>query len=175
LIVFNTRRIAMGTAMKLLSWRAVWTTLACAAAAPALAQLAKDGKVDLTLCWGGPTHAIAPTPNERFGNYSVTGGTRSAAGEAFDSMSVECLGSFESRGGVFQHKGYCVYQDRAGDRIYGVDTSGGGGYSWFMLGGTGKFAGISGSGQVERLGEMTPVRQGTLQGCRRMVGAYEFP
>jgi hypothetical protein len=147
---------------------------ALAVAAPASAQPAKEGKVDATLCWGGPTHLINATPTERFGTYVVTGAVRADNGP-LDSMSVECIGAFELRGALYQHKGYCMYQDPAGDKVYATDASTPQGYTWQFLGGTGKFEGIAGSGTVERLGNMSYVRQGTVQGCRRVLGTYRLP
>jgi len=154
--------------------RLLATFAAMAAASTSLAQVPKEGAVDTTICWGGPTHIITATPTDRFGTYVVTGGTR-AADKTFDSMSLECIGTFEARSGGSQHKGYCVYQDASGDKFHGTDSFTPQGYAWEFLGGTGKFQGISGTGKVERLGAMPSVRQGTMQGCRRLVGNYKLP
>lgn len=154
---------------------AVVSALAALAATAALAQAAKEGPVESINCWGGPVHVMTPGANERFGTYTVTGGSQSA-NKLFDAMSLECVGVFENRPGGWQHKGYCVSQDPAGDKTYLVDSaSAQGAYTWEYLGGTGKFQGITGGGKVERLGNITPVRAGTLQGCRRIVGAYKLP
>lgn len=154
--------------------------LALLASAEAFAQaanpapMAREGTYEQTLCFGGPAHLISATDSDRYGTYQLTGGTQSA-NKAFDSMSLECIGAFEMRSNVYRHKGYCVFQDASGDRFHATDTATPQAYTVEMLGGTGKFKGITGSATVERLGAMTPVRQGTLQGCRRVTGSYKLP
>lgn len=144
------------------------------AATPVLSQMLKEGPVDTTLCWGGPMHMVTATPRDRFGTYVIKGGT-SAADAVFDSMTLECAGSFEARAAGLQSKGYCMFQDASGDRIFGVDSlTLQGDYVWQYLDGTGKFEGISGSGRVERVGTLGP-EAGNLRGCRRFTGSYRLP
>lgn len=138
------------------------------------APMAREGGYEQTLCFGGPAQVISASDTERYGTYQVTGGTQSAT-KAFDAMSLECIGTFEMRSGGYRHKGYCVFQDASGDKFHGTDTVTPQAYTVEILGGTGKFKGITGSATVERLGAMTPVRQGTLQGCRRITGSYKLP
>lgn len=148
--------------------------LALLAAGAAIGQQpVRQTPLDATLCWGGTVHSMAVAPKERFGTYAVTGGLRSADA-AFQSMSIECIGVYEARAS-FESRGYCVFVDAAGDKAFGTDASGPHGYTWQFLGGTGKFAGIAGGGTIERLGNAPPVRDGTLQGCRRIVGHYTLP
>lgn len=137
------------------------------------AQDANEGRIDWTMCWGGPTHLLNPAPDDRFGTYAVTGGVVAAAGPAA-TLSLECVGIFESRGRGGQSRGYCVFQDPAGHKIYGIDVRGAQGYTWEFLGGTGRYEGISGGGTTEVIGPMAPVRPGTLQGCRRLQGSYKL-
>jgi len=156
------------------------SALVLLAAASAFAQtanpaaMAREGSYEQTLCFGGPAHVISASDSDRYGTYQLTGATQSAT-KAFDSMSMECIGAFEMRSGIYRHKGYCVFQDASGDKFYGTDTAAPQVYTVEMLGGTGKFKGITGSATVERLGTITPVRQGTLQGCRRVTGSYKLP
>ncbi|MFH1870533.1 MAG: hypothetical protein ABIG36_07895 [Pseudomonadota bacterium] len=136
--------------------------------------MAREGIYEQTLCFGGPAHVISASDTDRYGTYQLTGGTQSA-NKAFDSMSLECIGTFELRSNVYRHKGYCVFQDASGDKFHVTDTASPQAYTAELLGGTGKFKGITGSASIERLGTMTPVRQGTLQGCRRITGSYTLP
>jgi len=138
------------------------------------ASMSREGSYEQTLCFGGPAHVVSASDTDRYGTYQLTGGTQSA-NKAFDSMSLECIGTFEMRSGGYRHKGYCVFQDVSGDKFHGTDTATPQAYTVELLGGTGKFKGITGSATVERLGAMTPVRQGTLQGCRRITGSYKLP
>jgi len=156
------------------------SALVLLAAADAFAQaanpapMAREGTYEQTLCFGGPAHMVSASDTDRYGTYQVTGGTQSAT-KAFDSMSMECIGTFEMRSGVYRHKGYCLFQDASGDKFHVADSATPQAYTVEMLGGTGKFNGITGSATVVRLGAMTPVRQGTLQGCRRVTGSYKLP
>ncbi len=149
-------------------------TVAALAVSASLAQVPKEGPVDLSMCFGGPTQTMSPTPQDRFGTYALTGGVRAAAGPV-ESLSVECLGIFETGARGTATQGYCVFQDASGDKIFGVDVRNAQGYTWEWRGGTGRFAGITGSGALEVVGVITPVRPGTLQGCRRMTGRYRLP
>lgn len=164
----------MTTVSGALALRCVMSVVMSGVAVGVAAQVAREGAVDVTLCWGGPMQAIVGSANDRFGTYNVTGGTR-APGTPFDAMSVECLGSYELRARTYRHQGYCVYQDAAGDKVFGSDATTAQGYGWQFVGGTGKFEGISGSGTVERVGNHVPVRPGTIQGCRRVTGSYRLP
>ncbi|MDP3758979.1 MAG: hypothetical protein Q8R01_00520 [Ramlibacter sp.] len=156
------------------------SALALLAAAGAFAQaaspapMAREGTYEQTLCFGGPNYVVNASDTDRYGTYQTTGGTQSAT-KAFDSMSLECIGTFELRSSVYKHKGYCVFQDAAGDKFHVADTAAPQGYTVELLGGTGKFKGITGSANVERLGAMTPIRQGTMQACRRVTGSYKLP
>jgi len=160
-------------------FKTVLSTLAALASVCALAQpasappLAKEGFYEQTLCFGGSSHVINASETDRYGSYVLTGGTQSVI-KAFDAMALECIGTWELRSTVFQQKGYCVFQDPSGDKIHGTDTVTPQGYSVELLGGTGKFKGISGSAKIERLGAMSTVRQGTMQGCRRISGSYKL-
>jgi hypothetical protein len=159
---------------------AALSALALLAAAGAFAQpanpapLAREGTFEQTLCFGGPNYVVTASDTDRYGTYQTTGGTQSAT-KAFNSMSLECIGTFELRSSVYKHKGYCVFQDASGDKFHSADTASPQGYTVELLGGTGKFKGMTGSANVEYLGAMTPVRQGTTQGCRRVTGSYKLP
>lgn len=160
--------------------KATFFALAVLGAADALAQaanaapVAREGAIEQTLCFGGPAQFISGVETDRFGTYQLTGATISA-NKTFDSMSLECIGTLEMRSSGYRQKGYCIFQDASGDKYYATDTVTPQAYTVELLGGTGKFKGITGSANVERLGATMPVRQGTLQGCRRVTGSYKLP
>lgn len=148
--------------------------LALGANGPVLAQQPKEGDIDWLLCFGGSVHALAPVAQEQYAVYIVSGATRPQAG-LMQAMSLECVGSYEVRSRVGRHKGYCVYQDASGDKIFGTDSATPQGYTWEFYGGTGRFEGMTGSGTVDRLSPLSPVRPGTMQACRRMQGRFKLP
>ena len=148
--------------------------LLAAAQAAAQAQIPKEGGIDWSLCFGGQVYSVSATPQQSFGTYVLTGVARGTTGLAV-LLSAECVGTFEASGRASQSRGYCVYQDAAGDRIHGVDSRTPQGYLWEIRGGTGKFEGITGSGSVESTGQPPAIRPGTMQACRRLVGTYRLP
>ena len=153
---------------------AVWLAALCLMPAAATAQMPKEGAWEWTHCFGGPVHTIIATPEFTAGTYVVTGVSRSAGGP-IETMSLECSGTFEYRGGKARSQGHCAHQDTAGDRIFGADSMGPQGYVFEILGGTGKYAGITGSGVVESLPRVKSIREGTMQACRHAKGSYKLP
>lgn len=146
---------------------------ACIASGLSAAQPAPEGTLEWQLCFGGPLQVVSPAPQVVFGTYAVTGAVRTA-GALAESLTLECLGSFDGRQRAPRSQGYCVYQNPAGDRIYGADNRSEQGYTWTFYGGTGVYAGISGSGTIEVTAGGPPIRPGTLQGCRRVTGSYRI-
>jgi hypothetical protein len=139
------------------------------AAASAIAQPAGTD-VDITLCWGGTAHLSAASKELAFGTYLLTGTVRSATtGGMFDGSSTECGGSFEAAAGGGRHDGWCVFVDRQGDKWWGRDIRRGTDHRFEVLGGSGKYAGLTGSLTVERTLH-PPVRPATTQGCSRTKG-----
>lgn len=139
------------------------------------APLAKEGTVDKKLCFSGPFTRIAVTDTERYGTYSVTGTTQSD-NKAFDALKAECIAAYEMRSNVWQHRGYCVFQDASGDKYHGYDSlTTDGGYKVVYLGGTGKFSGFSGEATIKRIDDPRPSPvPGTLQGCRQISSKYKI-
>ena len=63
----------------------------------------KEGVWEWTHCFGGPVHTIIATPEFTAGTYVVTGVSRSAG--PVETMSLECNGTFEYRGGKARSQG----------------------------------------------------------------------
>ncbi|MBE0548040.1 MAG: hypothetical protein IH627_10395 [Rubrivivax sp.] len=153
---------------------AAWLAVLCLMPAATMAQMPREGAWEWTHCFGGPVHTTIATPELTAGTYVVTGVSRSAGGPV-ETMSLECSGTFEYRSGKAGSQGYCVHQDSAGDRIFGADSLGPQGYVFEIVGGTGKYAGITGTGVVESLPRVKRIREGTMQACRHAKGSYKLP
>lgn len=158
-------------------------SIACGAAlallAPVLTQsatpLAKEGSFESKLCFSGPFTRLAVSDTERYGTYVVTGTTESE-NKAFDALKAECVAAYEMRSGVWQHRGYCVFQDPSGDKFHAADSlTTDGGYKLVYLGGTGKFTGFSGEAAVARIEDGSKPAPGMLQGCRTISARYKTP
>lgn len=140
----------------------------------AASHAADDVALESIACFGGTTQRDPATGADSTGTYDVTGGVVPAAGP-LPALSLECSGRWEVRARVAQHRGECTLRDAAGNQIHQTEQATPQAYTWTFIGGTGKFAGIHGSGTLERLLQQAPVRPGTMQGCRRIVGRVALP
>ncbi|MFL5334953.1 MAG: hypothetical protein ACJ8H8_17610 [Geminicoccaceae bacterium] len=76
------------------------------------------------------------------GLYDFTGITRNVKGESpFNNMSVHCLSRWTLVGGKFDHNGSCTETDQDGDTVFTTFDSD----THYVIGGTGKYKGITGS------------------------------
>ena len=74
----------------------------------------------------------------------LAGMTRNIDGqEFFDNMTVRCIYYFEAVMGSRKHKGACIHNDSDGDKVY--TTFEGETMTHTLIGGTGKYIGISGT------------------------------
>ena len=146
--------------------------LSGSALAQSAALLPKEGTFESKLCFSGPLTRLVVSDTERYGTYSVTGTTQSD-NKAFDALKTECIAAYEMRSRVWQHRGYCVFQDASGDKFHGSDSlTSDGGYKVVYLGGTGKFAGFSGEAIVRMIEDPAKPVPGTVQGCRQITARY---
>lgn len=148
--------------------------LSASALVQSAAPMPQAGTFDSRVCFSGPVTRLVVSDTERYGTYNVSGTTRSDD-KAFDALKMECIAAYEMRSRVWQHRGYCVFQDASGDKFHGADSmTTEGGYKFVFLGGTGKFTGFSGEASVkiiEDAGSNAPA-PGTLHGCRQITARY---
>ena len=101
-----------------------------------------------------------------------------------DHMTSHCWGLFDITNGTAQHHGYCVGTDPTGDQII-ADFSSDGRYppdsksvkgTFTFRGGTGKYAGISGSGEyVSDAAAFRSGTEGTYFTHSTNQGGYKLP
>jgi hypothetical protein len=154
--------------------RAMLLVFAVAFAASAASETPKTGQWDTTNCWAGQSWTMAHTEQYRAGTYQVTGTGRSNLPGNDRLQSFQCAGVWSVIAGEFTGNGYCeTVLD--GDRIFSQTSRVGSTSTTTLLHGTGKFAGITGSGTSESMGQFPSVREGTLQGCGRGQGTWKLP
>jgi hypothetical protein len=74
----------------------------------------------------------------------LVGTTRNTDGQKFfDNMAVRCVEFLEVRGGIHKFKGACIETDSDGDKVFSTFDSGT--MTHTLIGGTGKYKGISGT------------------------------
>ena len=140
----------------------------------AAADLPRDGTYDHQSCYVGPHYVIAHSKDHMAGSYAARGGSLAPAGDPFHAASGVCYGAWILLNGEYSESGACEFTDGSGDRFMGV-------YSrrnqekgiWRMVGGTGKFVGISGSGHFIP-GTALPQPAGQVVACNREIGDWKL-
>ena len=108
-----------------------------------VAKLAPQGSATYVTYYN--TQALGALDMGEFGAGTVlqfSGITRSSDGaKAFDNMAVRCVAYNELQGGKLQASGSCVEIDADSDKVFTTFAAG----THTIVGGTGKYKGISGS------------------------------
>lgn len=102
--------------------------------------------------------------------------TAASPGSILDKLAARCLmaGKQSPTGSEYSSTGTCTFTDAAGDQIFETfEETGAAGGSGELIGGTGKFAGISGEHTIteEMFGSPT---EGVWQGIGQKKGTYKF-
>lgn len=147
----------------------------------AAAELAKEGTFSLRDAWSGTVEGLSLGETRSVYIYMFKGVATNDAGEGLlHNTSMNCMGMGRSVRRATKDHGSCVYTDVDGDKIFdewkdegtlGVGGKGTGS----LIGGTGKYAGIEGSYEYERV-SLRPAAEGTFQGyTTRVEGTYKLP
>ena len=150
------------------------------------AQMAKEGSLTGMTFYSGTMKVIAMEKERAQVNYEVTGISRGQDEQSpLYNTSIHCLGSLHAIKGPYENdSGFCVFARTDGDQIFmtyeakgrmGVtDGSVSGKGTWRLVGGTGKCAGIDGSGVFERHG-LRAAAPGTFNSFTTSKGTYKLP
>jgi hypothetical protein len=146
------------------------------------ADLAKEGPFEGTSYSFG-TYRLWPVGSEKLlVSYEEDGLSLGSA--PFDHTTWHCWGTTEYSNGIGQGQGYCVGMDPDGDRVSittGPDEKHTPGqHSWTspmtLTGGTGKFAGMTGSGTyINHANEFRTATPGTFVNYVAVKGNYTLP
>jgi hypothetical protein len=83
-----------------------------------------------------------------FNAYEVNGVARNdSGGPMFNMFGQRCVGMWDGTGSEYSDRGTCTYTDKDGDHIFMPYTAKSGHGTYEVAGGTGKFTGITGSGE----------------------------
>ncbi len=100
----------------------------------------------------------------------------SSTTKEWENATTRCVGYLRVMAGKPVGKGVCKWFTAAGDTGVGeFEYPPSGEPTWTWLVGTGKLAGIRGSGTFKSLFTGKPVESETAQGCRRDWGKYTLP
>ena len=144
------------------------------------AQIPKEGSQSFTHGYN-VTFKVLPMGQERVQmTYEVMGVTIGDTDKDLaHNSSLRCLGALHAVKGEYDDNGFCVNTRPDGDQIFATYKATGklGGIAkgtYTVVGGTGKFVGIQGSGEFTRI-DVRPAAEGTLQGYSRNKGYYKLP
>ena len=124
------------------------------------ADLPKEGTDSFTNFWTGTTYATIQQGGRRSFTWEIDGVSRNDAGSPmFNLFGMRCIGLVEVLSkDTWNDRGTCTYTDKDGDNIFtpfNGNSNGKGGErgTYEVIGGTGKFAGITGSGEYLNPGQ----------------------
>ena len=138
---------------------------------------AAEGKYDNTFCFTSKATEVIEVGGFKAGNFETHGIRMGAEGDPFRAMAQHCVGQFTIINGEQEDTVRCEGANAAGDKVFGVatrkfDTAKPGGEGSFrILGGTGKFAGISGEGH-SKITDVISHTPEHISGCAHSWGTY---
>ncbi len=143
------------------------------------APIPNEGNTAETQIMSGPFKLVPLGKDRAYMTYEVTGVRISEAADLFHNASVRCIGALTIVTGAFDDEaGVCVLTRPDGDQAFtsykgagksGAEAKG----TWKFTGGTGKLAGIEGSGEFTRYG-VRPAVDGTSQSVTKTTGRYKL-
>lgn len=156
------------------------SSLAIAADTPP-APIPKEGSGSYINVLSGAVKAMPAGKEQVQVSYEVMGVSLTDTGEGIlHNSSVRCMGGMHVANGVFEDEaGTCVYTRPDGDQAFATYKASGklgatakGTFTY--VGGTGKLAGITGSGEFTRYNVRSAV-DGTSQSVTRGKATYKLP
>lgn len=139
------------------------------------ADTAKEGKYDITSCWGGNANVISFSKTHSAVSYELVGTSRSnPPGGFLDMSSFRCVGFTGTIDGKSSGMNFCETIDKDGDKMLVRNSVDGPKNSLDTLTGTGKYEGFVRTGVAESLGVFPAAKPGMIQGCNRGTGTYKM-
>lgn len=110
-------------------------------------DLAKSGSIRWHTGWKNSGETLNVAEGHVQGHGSAIGTSFNDNGRGpLHVGPAECVYTFYARGDTVENKGYCAFGDGDGDRIFTEWTGTGSSGTNVIVGGTGKYTGITGSG-----------------------------
>ena len=149
------------------------TTAACAFAA---VNLPKEGNYDGISCWTGTASDLAFDKEHTANSYEMVGTVVSMIpGGLGEGSTFRCVGMNTSVKGRLGGGNMCEVTDPDGDkRLNAFRIEPDGKVTREMLGGTGKYEGMTMTNTVALMPPMKASKAGTFQGCNRQTGSYKL-
>jgi hypothetical protein len=147
----------------------------------AMAQTPKEGTTSFTSVYSGTSKMLAMGQERVQMTLEFLGGSIGNTTDDFShNASFRCIGTFHAVKGEYKDsRAFCVATRPDGDQIFSIYNSTGklgSGYkgTYTVVGGTGKMAGIQGSGEYMGF-DLRPAAEGSFQGYTIQKGRYRLP
>lgn len=143
----------------------------------AAVDMPKEGRFDFNYCMGGKVGYSELRAGLAMGEFEGVASTyANGAGKAFDRQGSRCIGVYEIVDGKYRDYGVCTQVDADGDKwLMRFDTGGDMSGKWVVVGGTGKYEGMSATGSYAPVGDLPPAAgPGTYNKCNRNTGTYKL-
>lgn len=135
----------------------------------------KEGAFEFNACYSGSVQTLSVNDRLNVRTTRIQGSTATAtAGAPFDGQAVDCTVIAIVKDGVSDANGYCVQLDPDGDRwmFKLVDTMRAGQLEF--VGGTGKYEGMTLSGQFRPRAKPLFMSAASVQLCQLMTGTFRL-
>ena len=130
---------------------------------------------DITNCYYGTSTRIYKDKELTIAILDIRGIARSNhENKVFDNCSFHSVQILEILNGKWKRSGHTKFMDKDGDYAF-VEISGEKTAVVKFIYGTGKWKGITGSGEFKTVARGKSMEPGTFQGCVRNTGTFELP
>jgi hypothetical protein len=147
----------------------------------AKAQIPKEGTTSFTTAWSGTFKILAMGQERLQMTFEHMGGSiGNTPNDLNNNASFRCIGALHAVKGEYNDgSAFCVATLPDGDQMFSTYKFAGklGGMfkgTYTVVGGTGKLAGIQGSGEITAF-DLRPEAEGTFQGVAKQKGTYKLP
>jgi hypothetical protein len=152
-------------------------SIALASASLAAAPLPKEGAANWGSCFVGDMTLMEASKESQFGSTQLNGLRFTPTEGAFgDATTYECMLQVSIDATGRAANGFCVSIDADGDKTTWDLSGKNGAGKWRYIGGTGKYAGITGGGEYKPARKFPAMmQQGKIGGCNNVTGTYKLP
>jgi len=145
------------------------------------AQVPKEGTISALMSHSSSLKVVSMGQDRWSHSYELLGVViADSLDYILHNASFRCVGATHIAKGTIDDSGFCVYLRPDGDRVFGMIKMNGPigpnlKRTWTLDGGTGKFVGITGGGEIVTTRGILPAVEGTSQGYGKMTGRYTLP
>jgi hypothetical protein len=143
---------------------------------PLCAQTIKEGRFDFDICQYGKAdypHQARELIEKSF--HGMAALIYNDGKEDIDPPGSRCETSYEIVDGEYRDKGVCTQVDANGDQwMMQYRTAADLGGTWWVAGGSGKYAGMTAKGEYKPVNSLPGVVPNGFKNCNRYTGTYKL-